>query len=614
MCGIIGIACSSRGVNVFGKSLGLIIKDSLLNLEYRGYDSVGFAIVDEHGKIVVKKSKGKILDVEMKLGFDEYDGGVGIGHTRWATHGEPSDINAHPHTDCSNSIAVVHNGIIYNYQELKKLLIEKGHVFKSETDTEVVPHLIEEFIKNGYTVLEAIRLLVKIVKGAYALAIIVSNDPYKIYFVKNISPLVIGISNDIVFIASDIPAFLKHTNKVIVLDDGDFGYISPSEIYVENIDKGIVDWKKRIRVIDWTPEMILKGGFSHFMLKEIHEQSIALRNTLNSLGEEVEEIIKLLINARRIFLTGCGTSFHAALTGEYMLNVLCGIDTTSFISSEYMRFKKLFKDGDVLIAISQSGETIDTLMAVREAKKKNVKIVSICNVIDSAIPRESDKVVYTRAGPEISVAATKTFTAQLLVLLNLSIKLAKHMQSENSSILNRIEKELKEIPSIVTQVLHKYEPRIKSFAEKSKYFRNAFYLGRGIGLPISMEGALKLKEIAYIHAEAYPAGESKHGPIALIEENFPVFFVVLDDEYKEHILSNIEEMKARKALTIGLTPKNFEKILKKIDIVFEMPKLTPYTASIIYTIPYQLIAYYTAIAKGFDPDKPRNLAKTVTVE
>jgi len=586
----------------------------LLNLEYRGYDSVGFALIDSYGKLVVRKSKGKILDVEKKLGFDIYDGVAAIGHTRWATHGIPSDSNAHPHTDCYNKIAVVHNGIIHNYLEIREKLALKGHTLKSETDTEVVPHLLEDLLAEGYSMIESLRKLVEVIKGAYALAVLALHDKNRIYFAKNVSPLVIGLGKNSVFIASDIPAFLRYTNTVIVLEDGDFGYISPNDIYIENIRRGVVDWRKRIRTIDWTPDMVAKEGFPHFMLKEIHEQPIALRNTLASVSREIENATKIIVDAKRIFITGCGTSFHAAIAGEYMLNTIASLSTTSFVSSEYLRFRKVFKEGDVLIAISQSGETIDTLMAVREAKRRGARVVSISNVLFSAIPRESDVVIYTRAGPEIGVAATKTFTSQLLVLLLMSLHLAKILKTDSEIPLERISSEVVMLPKIAEDTILTLEPHIRKLAEKLKTKTNAFYLGRGIGVSISMEGALKLKEIAYIHAEAYPAGESKHGPIALVEEGFPVFFSVFDDEYKELIVSNIEEMNARKAFTVGLVPKGFNNIAEKLSVAFEMPRLTPYTASIVYVIPYQMIAYYTAVSKGLDPDKPRNLAKTVTVE
>ncbi|MEM2512154.1 MAG: glutamine--fructose-6-phosphate transaminase (isomerizing), partial [Ignisphaera sp.] len=525
-----------------------------------------------------------------------------------------SDRNAHPHTDCRSNIVIVHNGIIHNYLELKEMLIEKGHVFKSETDTEVIPHFLEDLLAKGYNVLDAVRTLAKVLKGAYALAIIVSSEPQKIYFIRNVSPLVIGVGSNVSFIASDIPAFLRFTNKVIVLDDGDFGYVSSSEIYIENVNKGVIDWRKRMRIVDWTPEMIAKEGFPHFMLKEIHEQPIALRNTLASVGVEITDVIKVLADSNRIFLTACGTSFHAALVGEYIFNTLCGLNATTFIASEYLRYRKVFREGDVVVAISQSGETIDTLMAVREAKKCGAKVVAISNILYSAIPRESDAVVYTRAGPEIGVAATKTFTTQLLVLLLISIEVAGFLGAENRQNLEYIRKEVREIPDIIENVIHLHEARIRRLAEKLKNKTNAFFLGRGIGVPISMEGALKLKEIAYVHAEAYPAGESKHGPIALVEEDFPVFFALFEDEYKELLISNIEEMKARRAFTIGLIPKNFNEAIKRLDIIFEIPRLTPYTAAIVYAVPYQLIAYYTSVSKGLDPDKPRNLAKTVTVE
>ncbi|MCX8168374.1 MAG: glutamine--fructose-6-phosphate transaminase (isomerizing) [Ignisphaera sp.] len=614
MCGIIGVVCNRRCSEVLSKPLGTVVKEALLNLEYRGYDSVGFAIVDEEGKIIIKKSRGKIHDVERMLGFDEYDGSAAIGHTRWATHGEPSDSNAHPHTDCLYSVAVVHNGIIHNHHELKRKLIEKGHLFKSETDSEIVPHLIEELMKEGCSTLEAIRCTAKILRGAYALAIIVRREPAKIYFIRNVSPLIIGVSKDSIFIASDIPAFLKYTSRIIILEDGDFGYASFDSIYIENIYSGEVDWRKRVRIVDWTPEMAVKGGFPHFMLKEIHEQPVSLRNTIESLGAEVTSVAKMLISANRIFLTGCGTSFHAALIGEYMLSTLCGLPAISFVSSEYLRFRKIFTEGDILVAVSQSGETIDTLMAVREAKRRGAKVVAIANVLDSAIPRESDATIYTRAGPEIGVAATKTFTSQLLVFTILATEVAKLHSAEDLRVVDAIRGELREIHTIISGIIYSCEPRIRRFAEKIKDRRSAFYLGRGIGVPISMEGALKLKEVAYIHAEAYPAGESKHGPIALVEEGFPTFFTIFNDEYREQILGNIEEMKARKALTIGLVPKGYREAVRELDIVFEMPALTPYTSAIAYTIPYQLTAYYTAVVRGLDPDKPRNLAKTVTVE
>jgi len=613
VCGIVGVVCNGLCSKQFGKPIGMLIKECLLNLEYRGYDSVGFAIYSS-GRVVVRKSRGKILEVERKLGFDEFDGSLAIGHTRWATHGEPTDYNAHPHVDCSGRIAVVHNGIIHNYLELKEYLKARGHVFRSETDTEVVPHLLEELTGRGYSALDALRELVRTLRGAYALAIVFSHEPGRIYFVRNVSPLVIGIGDGAVFVASDIPAFLRYTNRVVVLEDGDFGYVSPSEIYVENSVKGVVEWRGRVRVVDWTPDMVAKEGYPHYMLKEIHEQPTALRNTLASIALEVGEAVKVVAKANRVFLTACGTSYHAALVGEYLLNTLCGLNATSFIASEYLRYRKVFREGDVLVAISQSGETIDTLMAVREARKRGARVVAVANVLFSAIPRESDVAIYTRAGPEIAVAATKTFTAQLAVLLYLATEVAKILGSEDPDHLGELRREMTSLPELAGAVILQHEARIRRLAEKLRDKTNAFYLGRGIGVPISMEGALKLKEIAYIHAEAYPAGESKHGPIALVEEGFPVLFAVFDDEFRDLLMGNVEEMRARRAFTVGLVPRGYPDLARRFDFAVEMPRLTPYAAAVLYAIPYQLVAYYTSVARGLDPDKPRNLAKTVTVE
>ena len=613
MCGIVGVVCDGPCSRYFGRPVGLLIKECLLNLEYRGYDSVGFAVYSS-GRLVVRKSRGKILEVERKLGFDELDGSVAIGHTRWATHGEPSDSNAHPHVDCGGRVAVVHNGIIHNYLELREYLRGRGHVFRSETDTEVVPHLLEELLSRGYTTLDALRELARTLRGAYALAIVVSGEPDRIYFIRNVSPLVIGLLEGVVFLASDIPAFLRYTKRVVVLEDGDFGYVSPSGVYVENIVKGVVDWRGRLRVVDWTPDMVAKGGYPHFMLKEIHEQPTALGNTLASIPPEVGKAVKTVARASRVFLAACGTSYHAALVGEYLLNTLCGLSATAFVASEYLRYRKVFREGDVLIAISQSGETIDTLMAVREARKRGARVIAVANVLYSAIPRESDVAIYTRAGPEIAVAATKTFTAQLVALLYLATEVARVLGSEDPGYLDLLRREMTSLPELAGEVIHVHEARIRRLADRMRGKVSAYYLGRGIGVPVSMEGALKLKEVAYIHAEAYPAGESKHGPIALVEEDFPVLFAVFDDEFRDLLLGNVEEMRARRAFAVGLVPRGYQDVARRFDFALEMPRLTPYTAAVLYSIPYQLLAYYTSVAKGLDPDRPRNLAKTVTVE
>ncbi len=611
MCGIIGIVQKGK---VLKKRLGSVLRGCLKNLEYRGYDSVGFAIITWDSRLIVRKSKGKIDDISRKLGFDDYDGILGIAHTRWATHGRPSDINAHPHVDCKNSIAVVHNGIIENYQELKEKLLKQGHFFVSETDTEIIAHLIEEYKSKGYDTFTAFKRAIKELKGAYALAFIDKDVPDRIYFARNTSPLVIGLGENMMFVSSDIPAFLEYTNKVIVLQDGEIGYITGDSVHIEGVDGTVIDVSKRIRVVDWTPEMAKKAGYPHFMLKEIHEQPLALASTLAGIGVEAEKLAEVLASAQRVFLTGAGTSYHATLIAEYLLNNLAEIPSFSFISSEYNRYGRILGRNDVLIAVSQSGETIDTLMAVRRAKKKNVFIAAISNVIDSAIPRESNIVVYTRAGPEIGVAATKTFTTQVYLLSWIIIRAAQLKGIISEKDANILYEFLKKLPEYSRNVISTNEFLAKKIARDMADKQSAYYLGRGLAVPVSMEGALKLKEIAYIHAEAYPAGESKHGPIALVELGFPVLFTIFDDEYKDLILANIEEMRARGAWILVNTFEDNDKAIKLSNNAFKIPRVPYWIAPVLHIIPYQLLAYYTSIIKGYDPDKPRNLAKTVTVE
>lgn len=609
MCGIIGLVAKQ---DFLREPIGRIIKRCLKRLEYRGYDSVGFAYIDGNsGSLIVRKSEGKIDDVAGKLKFDDAIGCTAIGHTRWATHGKPSDYNAHPHIDCKGLIAVVHNGIIQNYLELKRELMGRGHIFRSETDTEVISHILEELIERGFKPLEAIREAFKVLRGAFAFAVIFAFEPSKIYFAKQTSPLIIGLGSRANYIASDIPAFLEYTNRVIVVRDGEFGYISPTEVYLESLSSGIVDIKSRMRVIGWTPEMAMKSGYPHFMLKEIHEQPIAMERTLKSLTtEELEKAIELLLNANRVFIAACGTSFHAGLVADYALTVLAGIPSIPFISSEYLKYSNVFSDRDVGIVISQSGETIDSLMALRKMKESGVKVIAVSNVIDSAIPREADLAIYTRAGPEIGVAATKTFTTQIIALLKLACQVSGSMGFDVEEVIRDLER----LPKLASRIIRAYEGKCKILGEEVSSAQSAFYLSRGIGVPLSMEGALKLKEIAYIHAEAYPAGESKHGPIALIEKDFPVVFSVLLDNYREHLIGNVAEMKARGAYTIGLIPRGDERFIKILDKYLEMPHVNYLVAPALYVVPMQLIAYYAAVSRGYDPDKPRNLAKTVTVE
>ncbi len=610
MCGIIGITSLPNNLR---EPIGKVVRRCLERLEYRGYDSVGIAVIRE-GHIEVRKGKGKIAEVSVRLNFDEVSGTTAIGHTRWATHGKPSDENAHPHTDCTGSVAVVHNGIISNFLELKEELIRKGHIFKSETDTEVVAHLIEEYLRLGYKPFEAFKAALSRLKGAYAFVVAISQEPNRLYFARNTSPLVIGIGNGANFVASDIPAFLEFTNMVIVLRDGEYGYVEPGKVYIER-DGVPVNVEERVRLISWTPEMASKEGYPHFMLKEIHEQPYAISSTLAGINEgEIDNVVNLLLNSRKVLIIGAGTSYHAGLVSDYLLTML-GLDTHAAISSEYKKYVNAINEDDTVIAISQSGETIDTLVAVRAFKERGARVVAISNVIDSAIPRESNYVIYTRAGPEIGVAATKTFTTQLVVLTMLALRTGVAMGRLDQGEYRYLMDSLNKVPGLLQGVITKMEGRVKALSEYIKGKNNAYYLGRGIGVPLSMEGALKLKEIAYIHAEAYPAGESKHGPIALVEEGYPVVFSILDDDNVDALLGNVMEMKARDAYTIGFVPEKYAgKFRELLSVTLELPNIDYRIAPIIYIVPMQLLAYYTAVARGYDPDKPRNLAKTVTVE
>lgn len=611
MCGIVGVVSLPGNLR---EPTGKVIRRCLERLEYRGYDSVGVAVVKD-GRIEVRKGKGKIMDVGTRLNFDGIDGSTALGHTRWATHGKPSDENAHPHVDCTGNIAVVHNGIISNFMELKEELIRRGHVFRSETDTEVVAHLMEDYLRMGYKPFDAFKATLSRLKGTYALVVAVAQEPSRLYFARNTSPLVVGIGNGVNFVASDIPAFLEFTNTIVVLRDGEYGYIEPNVVYIER-DGAPVSIEDRVRVINWTPEMASKGGYPHFMLKEIHEQPIAISSTLAGISDsEFRGVIDAMLNSRRVIILGAGTSYHAGLIGDYLLTSMLGLDVHTIVSSEYRRLLNSVNEDDVVIAISQSGETMDTLVAVRAFRERGAKIVAISNVVDSAISRESNHVLYTRAGPEIGVAATKTFTTQLVVLTVLAFKLGIEMGKLTLNEYNDIMDTLNKVPNVLRDVMTKVEGKVKALSGYMSRRQSAYYLGRGIGVPLSMEGALKLKEVAYVHAEAYPAGESKHGPIALVEEGYPVVFTILDDDNVDALLGNVMEMRAREAYTIGLVPEGYVNRFKDLlNVTLEMPNIDYRVAPMVYVVPMQLLAYYTAVAKNYDPDKPRNLAKTVTVE
>ncbi|MEO3993624.1 MAG: glutamine--fructose-6-phosphate transaminase (isomerizing) [Desulfurococcaceae archaeon TW002] len=617
VCGIVGVT-TDEGFS--REPLGKLIKDSLKKLEYRGYDSVGLAVITNEGLLEVRKSKGMIDYVSRKLGFDTVSGITGIGHTRWATHGKPSDENAHPHTDCSGRIAMVHNGIIENYKKLKEFLIAEGHSFASDTDTEVIPHLVESFKKRGYDTYEAFKRTVELLEGAYALAMIDLDEPKKIFFARRMSPLIIGLGTKSNFVASDVVAFLNYTRKIIVLMDGEVGYVTPNKVVIEKVllDEGMIKWvpvdvESRIRIVEWSPEMASKEGYDFFMLKEIHEQPYSLASTLSGVVDAVNEASRVLARAERVLLLGAGTSYHASLIAALLLRRYADLWAEAIVASESRWWLHTLNRGDIVIGVSQSGETIDTLKGIREAKERGALTIAVTNVVESTMTREADMSIYIRAGPEIGVAATKTFTSQVALLSYLAIKTGELRTVLKPPITNEVYNALRETPNIVAKILREEERRASVLADKMRTKNNVYYLGRGLGLPVAMEGALKMKEIAYVHAEAYPAGESKHGPIALIEEDFPVVFVILSKEEEELIKNNIEEMKARGAYAILVSPSNAEEALSLADFRFVMPVKHEVASTVSYVVPLQLLAYYTAIKKGLDPDKPRNLAKTVTV-
>ncbi|MHA1581241.1 MAG: glutamine--fructose-6-phosphate transaminase (isomerizing) [Candidatus Baldrarchaeia archaeon] len=604
MCGIIGIVSNDRHV-------ASLLRECLKRLEYRGYDSVGITTI-YNSTLHTKKDKGKIDEIHRKLNFDTLPGHIGIGHTRWATHGPPSKRNAHPHMDCTRKIAVVHNGIIENFLELRKQLEKKGHVFQSDTDTEVIPHLIEEYIATGYNLADAVQETLKQLKGSYAIAVIYAEEPDKIVCARKDSPLVIGVGEKAVYCASDIPAFLPMTNKVIFLNDGELAILTPYSLTVQNLEGEVLT--KEIKIINWTAEMAQKGGFPHFVLKEIHEQPRAIRDTLRTRQEYVDVFVESIMKAKRIYFVAAGTSYHAGLTATYMFSKLAKTYSQAVIASEFPEFIGETLDEDtVIVAITQSGETADTLTAVRHAMKYGAKILAITNVLGSSITRLAHHTFYMQAGPEIGVVATKTFTTQLATLALITINLARQNGALTDMEAKQLFEELYQIPAKVKEIIETHEERAKTLAEKCYLKNNFYFLGRGISTATALEGALKLKEISYIHAEGYPAGESKHGPIALIEPGYPCVFIAPMDETHKHIIGNIMEMKARGAEIIAVIDKSDQDVPQLADTAFKMPSTPAIFTPITYIIPLQLFAYYVAVKRRVDPDKPRNLAKSVTV-
>ncbi|MEM2321387.1 MAG: glutamine--fructose-6-phosphate transaminase (isomerizing) [Candidatus Bathyarchaeia archaeon] len=607
MCGIFG--CATRGTRA-----AEIIHGALRRLEYRGYDSVGEATVFE-GKIYIKKDQGKIDDVHKLLNLNDLPGSVGIGHTRWATHGAPNEVNAHPHTDCEEKIAVVHNGIIENFAELKAELENLGHTFKSKTDTEVIPHLIEENLKRGFPFIEAIRETIKRLDGSYAFAIISTLEPSKIICARRESPLILGIGNGAMYCASDIPALLPLTNRVIVVEDGEVVIMWPEGYEVRRLD----DWSiiaKEPELVTWTQEMAEKQGYPHFMLKEIHEQPLALRNALRLQDLYLDLIATFLDRAKNVFLVACGTSYHACLAASYMFSKLACLSAYPVVASEFIeQFGSAVNIDSAVLAVSQSGETADTLAAVDYARNRAATILGLTNVVGSTLTRVSRVYILQQSGPEIGVAATKTFTAQLLVLAQLALRVAKLRGKLSSQEIKSLEKELKSIPEIVERTIKVNEEKVKRVAEKYKDSKTFLFVGRGISTATALEGRLKLMEIAYIPSLAFPAGESKHGPISLIEPGIPVIFICPKDRTRRAIIGNIMEMKARGASIISVIEGGDEEIKSLSDEYFEvMGAISEIFSPIAFVIPLQMFAYYIAVEKRLDPDKPRNLAKSVTVK
>jgi len=607
MCGIFGCILR-RGM------AAPTIHAALKRLEYRGYDSVGIATVHQD-RLYIKKDQGKIDEVHKIHNLDDLPGYVGVGHTRWATHGAPYQANAHPHTDCTGKIAVVHNGIIENFTELKSELEELGHSFKSKTDTEVIPHLIEEKMKNGLSLVEAVKEAVKLLRGSYAIAIISPLEPEKIICAKKESPLVLGINEDAVYCASDIPAFLPLTNRAVIVEDDEIVILKRDGYEIRRVD----DWSlvsREPEVITWTPQMAEKHGYPHFMLKEIHEQPLCLRNTLRLQDLYLDLMATFLDRAGEVFLVACGTSYHACLAASYMFSKLAYLATHPVIASEFIEQQGMAVNiNSTILAVSQSGETADTLAAVEYARHRAATVLGLTNVIGSTLTRVSRVYVCQQSGPEIGVAATKTFTSQLSVLAQLALRVAKIRGKVSHRQIEEFEEKLRQIPDIVERTIENNEEKIKELAEKYRDKGIFYFLGRGISSATALEGRLKLLEIAYIPSIAYPAGESKHGPISLIEEGFPVIFVCPKDETHKTIIGNIMEMKARGASIIAIIDEDDEEIKELADEYVEIPGNVPGILSPIpYVVPLQLFAYYMAVEKGLDPDKPRNLAKSVTVK
>jgi len=610
VCGIFG--CIAADGNV-----APLIHAALKRLEYRGYDSVGIATLN-NGTITIKKDSGKIDDVDKLVDLDDMPGSIGIGHTRWATHGAPLKVNAHPHADCTGEIVAVHNGIIENYAELKDELENKGHTFVSKTDTEVVPHLIEEVLKKNPTLTleSAIQEVIKRLDGSYALAIISIKAPNKIICARNESPLVIGVGQNALYCASDLTAFLPLTNKAVMVNDHELVILTPSTYEIKRLQDGSTVTREP-KTIDWTPEMAVKQGYPHFMLKEIHEQPETLRNTLRAQEHYLDLISTFLDRVNEVFLVACGTSYHACLAASYMFSKLAFLPTYPVYASEFVeQHGKSVNIDSTILAVSQSGETADTLAAVTCSQQRAATILGLTNTVGSTLTRVSRVYIGQQSGPEIGVAATKTFTSQLSVMAQLALKLSTKRGKVSQDEMDTLAEKLEMLPSTVEAIILTQEDKVKELAKKYKDAKIFFFLGRGINTATAYEGRLKLMEIAYVPAIAFPAGESKHGPISLIEPGFPVVFICpRDGQTHKTLIGNIMEMKARGASIISIIEEGDEEVKRLSDDYIEVPPGIPEILSPIpYVVPLQMLAYYMAVEKGLNPDMPRNLAKSVTVK
>ena len=610
MCGIVGYIGFNQASD--------FLLDGMAKLEYRGYDSAGIAVIGLDNVIKIQKKVGRLANLEAIVKADPNEGTVGIGHTRWATHGRPSDMNAHPHSSEDGKFAVVHNGIIENYMPLKEELIEKGYHFKSETDTEVVAHLLEDMYDGDFV--STVRRMLDRVDGAYALEIICADEPDKIICTKKENPLVIGLGKGENFVASDIPAIINYTRDTYILSDGELAIVTRDNVSVFDREGNAID--KEVFHVSWNAEAAEKGGYEHFMLKEIHDQPKAVRDTFGThISEDGKTVIFDELNwtaddvaaFNKILIVACGTAYHAGLVTKQYIENLARIPVNVEIASEYRYSNPLTDDKTLCIVISQSGETSDTLAALKEAKRHGAKSLAITNVVGSSISREADNTVYTWAGPEISVASTKAYTTQLVAGLLFAVYLGQLNGKMDPALGGEILCGVKSLPTLIHEIFEVDED-MKAFAKHYGFKSDAFFLGRAIDYAVAMEGALKLKEISYIHAEAYAGGELKHGTLALIEEGVPVIALATQEDVYDKMISNIREVKAREAVVIGIGMKGDEELSKHVDHTIYVPRANKFIAPILAVVPLQLLAYYAAITRGADVDKPRNLAKSVTVE